>query len=171
MKPQEAAACRGVQPSLSPLLTSLPLSTRNCTISAFSSMQACQRTHSHMMDCYKSVYCCRSGSTRQSPVGSVERVFDPPHFGLLWKAKLQSLPKSIKFNSSSGAKIMTTVSAPFNDFVKWAANSPQVLSKTQEWAKQRVYLAAFPEARSNRDPNVIQHRSQDESHEDLMVLC
>lgn len=47
MKPQEAAACRGVQPSLSPLLTSLPLSTRNCTISAFSSMQACQRTHSH----------------------------------------------------------------------------------------------------------------------------
>lgn len=47
MKPQEAAACRGVQPSLSPLLTSLPLSTRNCTISAFSSMQACQNTHTH----------------------------------------------------------------------------------------------------------------------------
>lgn len=40
MKPQEDAACRGVQPSLSPLLMSLPLSTRNCTISAFSSMQA-----------------------------------------------------------------------------------------------------------------------------------
>lgn len=40
MKPQEAAAWRGVQPSLSPRFTSLPLSTRNCTISAFSSMQA-----------------------------------------------------------------------------------------------------------------------------------
>ena len=54
MKPQEAAACRGVQPSLSPLFTSLPLSTRNCTISAFSSMQACRgggHTHSHMTDC------------------------------------------------------------------------------------------------------------------------
>lgn len=66
---------------------------------------------------------------------------------------------------------MTTVSAPWNDFVKWAANSPQVLSKTVELVKQRVYLAAFPEARSSWDPNVIQHKSQDESHEDLMVLC
>lgn len=114
MKPQEAAACRGVQPSLSPLLTSLPLSTRNCTISAFSSMQACQRTHNHMMDCYISVYCLsftvriptthittqKPDSTRQSEpsFSTVEKVFDPLHFGLLWKSKLQSFPKSIKFS-------------------------------------------------------------------------
>ena len=38
--PQEAVACKGVQPSLSPLLTSAPLSTRNSTISRLSSMQA-----------------------------------------------------------------------------------------------------------------------------------
>lgn len=133
MKPQEAAACRGVQPSLSPLLTSLPLSTRNCTISAFSSMQACHGTHSHMMDCHTSVYCLsltlriptahinkmkpESKCQSESSLGSVEMVFDPLHFGLLWKAKLQSLPKSIKFNQSTGTKTMTTVSTRGNDFL------------------------------------------------------
>lgn len=65
---------------------------------------------------------------------------------------------------------MTTVSTPCNDFDKWAANSPQVLSKTVELVKQQVYLAVFPEARSNWDPDVSQHKSQDASHEDLMVL-
>lgn len=39
--PQEAAAWRGVQPSLSCRSTSAPLSTRNLTMSKFSSMQAC----------------------------------------------------------------------------------------------------------------------------------
>lgn len=101
MKPQEAAACRGVQPSLSPLLTSLPLSTRNCTISAFSSMQACQRTHNRMRE----MFVCRlllkkkkntahikkykPDSTHQSEssFSTVMKVFDPLRFGLFWKGK------------------------------------------------------------------------------------
>lgn len=41
-QPQEAAACRGVQPSLSCWLTLAPFSTRNFTMSRFSSMQACK---------------------------------------------------------------------------------------------------------------------------------
>ena len=41
IKPQEAVACKGVQPSLSPRLISAPCSTKNSTISKSSSMQAC----------------------------------------------------------------------------------------------------------------------------------
>ena len=39
-KPQDAVACSGVQPSLSPRLTSAPRSTRNSTMSKLSSMHA-----------------------------------------------------------------------------------------------------------------------------------
>lgn len=113
MKPQEAAACRGVQPSLSPLLTSLPFSTRNCTISAFSSMQACQRTNVRMIDCRVQVFTVYS----EYSFSTVEEVSDPLHHGSLLKAKLQTLPKSVKLNQSSGAKTMTTVSPCCNDFL------------------------------------------------------
>lgn len=40
IKPQDAVACKGVQPSLSPRLISAPCSTKNSTISKSSSMQA-----------------------------------------------------------------------------------------------------------------------------------
>lgn len=65
---------------------------------------------------------------------------------------------------------MTTVSAASNGCVKWAANSPKVLSKTVEAGTQWAYLSVFPEAKSRRDPNVIQHTSQDGSHEGPMLL-
>lgn len=117
MKPQEAAACRGVQPSLSPLLTSLPFSTRNCTISAFSSMQACQRTNVRMIDCRVQVFTVYSDINKWMPVW-VQFQYSR---GGLWptspKAKLQTLPKSVKLNQSSGAKTMTTVSPCCNDFL------------------------------------------------------
>lgn len=47
MKPHEAVACKGVQPSLSPLLTSAPFSTKNSTISRLSSMHACNKQITH----------------------------------------------------------------------------------------------------------------------------
>lgn len=40
MNPQDAVACKGVHPSLSPRLISAPCSTKNSTISKSSSMQA-----------------------------------------------------------------------------------------------------------------------------------
>lgn len=40
INPQDAVACNGVHPSLSPLLTSAPCSTKNSTISKLSSIQA-----------------------------------------------------------------------------------------------------------------------------------
>lgn len=43
MKPQDAVACRGVQPSLSPRFTSAPCWTRNSTMSRLSSMHACKQ--------------------------------------------------------------------------------------------------------------------------------
>lgn len=127
MKPQEAAACSGVQPSLSPLLTSLPLSTRNCTISAFSSMQACQRTHSHMMKCYKHVYCCESGGTCRK-LGRLQWRGSSSRLSLVCRERpsgcvqiyLTQLQFSLQHSSSTGTKIMTTVSTPHNDFVKRA---------------------------------------------------
>lgn len=123
MKPQEAAACRGVQPSLSPLLTSLPFSTRNCTISAFSSMQACQRTNVRMMrmiavyNCLLFILTLTNGCQSEYSFSTVEEVSDPLHHGSLLKAKLQTLPKSVKLNQSSEAKTMTTVSPCCNDFL------------------------------------------------------
>lgn len=41
MNPQDAVACKGVHPSLSPRLISAPCSTKNSTISKSSSIQAC----------------------------------------------------------------------------------------------------------------------------------
>lgn len=38
--PQEVVACNGVHPSLSPLFTSAPCSTKNSTMSRLSSIQA-----------------------------------------------------------------------------------------------------------------------------------
>lgn len=65
---------------------------------------------------------------------------------------------------------MTTVSAASNDLVKWAANSPEVLSKQHRQAgKHWLYLTVFPKAKSRRAPNVIQHTSQHGSHEGLML--
>ena len=40
--PQEAVACSGVHPSLSPRFTSAPCFTRNSTMSKLSSMHACK---------------------------------------------------------------------------------------------------------------------------------
>lgn len=43
INPQDAVACKGVQPSLSPRFISAPCSTRNSTMSKSSSMHACGR--------------------------------------------------------------------------------------------------------------------------------
>lgn len=130
MKPQEAAACRGVQPSLSPLLMSLPFSTRNWTISAFSSIQACKKTGRNTMR-----YCMDVSAQQR---GSLT------HFTLVYSQR----QKSRRFQN---LLVSTKAPGPKNNdycvyleglFTKWNAKSPQVLSKTvvswHEWNSDSV---------------------------------
>lgn len=77
MKPQEAAACSGVQPSLSPRLMSLPLSTRNCTISAFSSMQACQTQRTPRKHCLQhKLQSCLSKKQRYFGLNDASKLYE-----------------------------------------------------------------------------------------------
>lgn len=70
-----------------------------------------------------SVYCLpfiltlTNGCQSEYSFSTVEEVSDPLHYDSLLKAKLQTLPKSVKLNQSSGAKTMTTVSTCCNDFL------------------------------------------------------
>lgn len=126
MKPQEAAACRGVQPSLSPRLMSLPFSTRNWTISAFSSMQAWKET------------CRRIIGLLYSREG-------------LWLTSLWFIVQGKNPDISKNLLVSTKAPRTKNNdfcvyleglFTKWAAKSPQVLSKIvvpwPEWNSESV---------------------------------
>jgi len=71
MNPHEAVACKGVHPSLSPLLTSAPFATKNSTISRLSSMHACNTKRNHVKDFHPGIsFAGTWGSTLKHAWGS-----------------------------------------------------------------------------------------------------